>query len=251
VTPILVGVGLIAAIGLGVVLTRRPETSATPLQGATVVSAEPSKTSMPEVKAAVSAPEVKAAPVASGPEPGVVDINALAAPDGSHRAAPRASGLAVHHGADHGKEGAVASAAPVVSAAPAPEPVASAAPRPMGSVGDLQEEMKKRVGATDQPVEQPVAGGGGNPAAKQEKPSNAAVLGALGAVRGAVKACIADTDKPTRISVVFQSDGSVRSVSVSGGATGGAEACVQAAVRKARVAPFMADSFSTSFSVSP
>lgn len=251
VTPILVGVGLIAVIGLGVVLTRKPEASATPLQGATVVSAEPSKTSMPEVKAAVSAPEVKAAPLASGPEPGVVDINALAAPDGSHRAAPRASGLAVHHGADHGKEGAVASAAPVVSAAPAPEPVASAAPRPMGSVGDLQEEMRKRVGATDQPVEQPVAGGGGNPAAKQEKPSNAAVLGALGAVRGAVKACIADTDKPTRISVVFQSDGSVRSVSVSGGATGGAEACVQAAVRKARVAPFMADSFSTSFSVSP
>jgi hypothetical protein len=122
----------------------------------------------------------------------------------------------------------------------------------MGSVGELHDEMKKRVGATDQPEEQPGAGPSGNPNAKQEKPSNAAVLGALGAVRGAVKACIADTDKPTRISVTFQSNGSVKSVVVSGGAAGKpAEACVQAAVKKARVAPFAMDTFSTSFSVSP
>lgn len=247
VTPILVGVGLIAAIGLGVVLTRKTEPTSVALGGASpvVASAEPRATAKPEVSATAKA--VESAPPAVSADPGSVDINALGTAEPSARAAPRASGAAHHPGDDHkGHE------VPTGTTSAPAEPVASAAPRPMGSVGELHDEMKKRVGATDQPEEQPGAGPGGNPNAKQEKPSNAAVLGALGAVRGAVKACIADTDKPTRISVTFQSNGSVKSVVVSGGAAGKpAEACVQAAVKKARVAPFAMDTFSTSFSVSP
>jgi predicted component of type VI protein secretion system len=245
VTPILVGVGLIAVIGLGVVLTRKSEPTPTsaPFGGATsaAISAEPRPAPTPEASAPARAAE-SALPAVSS-DPGVVDINALGTAAPSARVAPRGSASG-HHGDDHRAE------APPPP--PTSEPVASAAPRPMGSVGELHDEMKKRVGATDQPDQPGDSSPGKNPDAKQEKPSNAAVLGALGAVRGAVKACIADTDKPTRISVTFQSDGSVRSVVVSGGAAGKpAEACVQAAVKKARVAPFMQDSFSTSFSVSP
>lgn len=240
VTPILVGVGLVAAIGLGVVFTRKPEP---PLQVAAttappVVSAAPEPKVEPKVEPKA---EPSAAPAPS--DSGVVDINALAAADASGKAAPRASGP-------------MPKASDKAPDAPPPattsEPVASAAPRVMGSVGELHDEMRKRAGSAEQGPEQADTGPGRNLDAKQEKPSSAAVLGALGAVRSAVKACIADTDKPSRISVTFQSDGSVRSVSVSGGAAGKpAEACVVAAVKKARVAPFVAESFSTSFSVSP
>jgi predicted component of type VI protein secretion system len=248
VTPILVGVGLIAVIGLGVVLTRKsePTPTSTAFGGAAsaAISAEPRPAPTPEASTAARAAE--SAPPAVSVDPGVVDINALGTAEPSAKAAPRASGAA-HPKEEKGPEAPASATAPATS-----EPVASAAPRPMGSVGELHDEMKKRVGTTDAPEQPAETPHGKNPDAKQEKPSNAAVLGALGAVRGAVKACIEDTDKPTRISVTFQSDGSVRSVVVSGGAAGKpAEACVQAAVKKARVAPFMQDSFSTSFSVSP
>lgn len=236
VTPILIGVALVAALGIGVVMTRKPEGPvATPVVAAA--------TSAPEIKAEVK-PEPSAAPVvtAAPAESGVVDINALSAADPSSKAAPRASGPLAK-----ASEKAPDAPPPVTS-----EPVASAAPRVMGSVGELHDEMRKRVGATEQGEQAAATGPTGDPNAKQEKPSKAAVSGALGAVRGAVKACIADTETPTRINVTFQSDGSVKSVVVSGGAAGkAAEACVQAAVKKARVAPFMDASFSTSFSVSP
>jgi hypothetical protein len=45
--------------------------------------------------------------------------------------------------------------------------------------------------------------------------------------------------------VTFQSDGSVQSVSVSGGAAGKpAETCIRAALMKARVPPFASPTFS-------
>lgn len=242
VTPILLGVGLIAALGLGVVLTRKKEPSSEVLS-APAISAEVKANSASEPKVSASgAPAESVVPSVSA-EPGIIDINSLGA-EPSAKAAPRGSGPL--HKAGDAPEIAAASAVP-----PPAEPVAtaSAAPRPMGSVGELIDEMRKRVGATDSLEESTDKGPAKNLDAKQEKPSNAAVSGALGAVRGAVKNCIADLEKSVRINVTFQSDGSVRSVSVSG--AGGAESCVQAAVRKAKVAPFMKESFSTSFSVSP
>jgi hypothetical protein len=122
----------------------------------------------------------------------------------------------------------------------------------MGSIGTLDEEMRKSVGATGRPADTAEDTTPSGPAAKQEKPSQGAVLGAIGAVRGGAQACLTDTDKPTRVNVVFGSDGAVRSVSLSGGAAGTpAEACVRAAVMKAKVAPFNDASYSTGFTLHP
>lgn len=234
-------IGVLALIGVGVVVTRSPAPPAnapakvTP-SAAPVITAEPA----PTVKAAESV-----APAAQPPsDPAAFDINALSG------ATPEASGkpgLRVGGPLPKATESAAPVAAPVVSA----PVVASAAPVPMGSVGALMDEMRKRVGADGKPVEETAQGPSG-PAAKQDKPSQGAVLGAIGAVRGAVKGCLDGIEAVTRVGLVFGSDGSVKSVSVSGGAAGkSAEACVKAAAMKARVAPFNDDSFSTSFSVRP
>ncbi len=58
------------------------------------------------------------------------------------------------------------------------------------------------------------------------------------------RACLGPDDPISRAQVTFQSDGSVQSVSVSGGASGKpAEACIRAALMKARVAPFAQPTF--------
>ena len=133
---------------------------------------------------------------------------------------------------------------------PSAPPAASAATPPPGAPGDLAEEMRKRVGgaaSSDAPTKDAEKEG---PAANQSKPSNGAVAGALGAVRGAAKACVEDLEGVTRVNVVFKSDGSVASVSVSGVAAGkSAEACVRAAVMKAKVAPFTDPTYSASFTI--
>jgi hypothetical protein len=109
--------------------------------------------------------------------------------------------------------------------------------------------MRKRVGAKDSP-DGPKEDAKEASDAKQSKPSNGAVAGALGAVRGAAKACVEDLEGVTRAQVVFKSDGTVQSVSVSGPAAGkAAEACVKAAVMKAKVAPFTDPTYSASLTL--
>lgn len=110
--------------------------------------------------------------------------------------------------------------------------------------------MRKAVGAKEGEASAEKESAG--PAAKQEKPSNGAVQGALGAVRGAAKGCVDGFEGVTRVGVTFQSDGSVQSVSVSGAAAGKpAEGCIRSAVMKAKVAPFNDATYSTSFSIRP
>jgi hypothetical protein len=77
------------------------------------------------------------------------------------------------------------------------------------------------------------------------KPSAGAIHGALGAALPGARACVDPDDAISHAMVTFQSDGSVQSVSVSGGAAGKpAEACIRAALMKARVPPFANPTFS-------
>ena len=77
------------------------------------------------------------------------------------------------------------------------------------------------------------------------KPSTGAVHGALGAALPGARACVDPDDAISHAMVTFQSDGSVQNVSVSGGAAGKpAEACIRAALMKARVPPFASPTFS-------
>jgi hypothetical protein len=77
------------------------------------------------------------------------------------------------------------------------------------------------------------------------KPSMGAIHGALGAALPGARACVDPDDAISHAMVTFQSDGSVQSVSVSGGAAGKpAEACIRTALMKARVPPFASPTFS-------
>jgi hypothetical protein len=77
------------------------------------------------------------------------------------------------------------------------------------------------------------------------KPSVGAIHGALGAALPGARACVDPDDAISHAMVTFQSDGSVQNVTVSGGAAGKpAEACIRAALMKARVPPFASPTFS-------
>jgi hypothetical protein len=109
-----------------------------------------------------------------------------------------------------------------------------------GGSGDLQEAMKTAAGGgtglgsggTAQTNTQAM----GNVA---QRPSQGQVAGAIGSVMPAAKACLNGDEPMSRATVTFQSDGTVKSVNVSGFAAGKPqEACIKTALSKATVSPF-------------
>jgi hypothetical protein len=85
-----------------------------------------------------------------------------------------------------------------------------------------------------------------------DKPSTGAVQAAIASVMGSARSCVAGADGPTPATVIFGSNGSVKSV-VVGGAVEGTPAgkCISAALSRAKVAPFAQSSFSVGVSVRP
>ena len=85
-----------------------------------------------------------------------------------------------------------------------------------------------------------------------ERPSAGAAQAAVGAVLGAARACVAGQPQPSSAQLVFGSDGQVASVAVGGPAAGTpSAACIESALKKARVQPFAASSFSLGVTVRP
>lgn len=84
-----------------------------------------------------------------------------------------------------------------------------------------------------------------------DRPSTGAVQAAIGSVMSPARACVAGgAAAPAQIT--FGSDGSVSSVAVSGTAAGTpAASCIEAALKRARVAPFTNHSFSLNIWVRP
>ena len=85
-----------------------------------------------------------------------------------------------------------------------------------------------------------------------DKPSTGAVQAAIASVMGSARSCVAGADGPTPATVIFGSNGSVKSV-VIGGAVEGTPAgkCISSALSRAKVAPFAQSSFSVGVSVRP
>ena len=111
-----------------------------------------------------------------------------------------------------------------------------------GGSGDLNEAMKAAAGggtglgtgggATTQG---PTFAAGSVP----QRPSQGQVAGAIGSVMPAAKACLNGDEPMSRATVTFQSDGTVKSVNVTGFAAGKPqEACIKTALSKATVSPF-------------
>jgi hypothetical protein len=117
---------------------------------------------------------------------------------------------------------------------PAPEAVAKAAAEKKDD--EAAKQMKPAATAGDLP----------------DKPSTGAVQAAIGSVMGSARACVAGQGEDSRASISFGSDGRVKSVGVSGKAAGTpAEACIRAALSKARVQPFARPSFSVGATIRP
>jgi hypothetical protein len=110
-----------------------------------------------------------------------------------------------------------------------------------GGGGDLQEAMKTAAGGGTGLGN---GGGGGSQTTQAagnvaQRPSQGQVAGAIGSVMPAAKACLNGDEPMSRATVTFQSDGTVKSVSVSGFAAGKPqEACIKTALSKATVSPF-------------
>jgi hypothetical protein len=85
-----------------------------------------------------------------------------------------------------------------------------------------------------------------------DRPSAGAAQAAVGAVLGAARACIAGHPVPSSAQLLFASDGTVQSVTVGGPAAGtSAAGCIENALKKARVQPFAASTFSLGVTVRP
>lgn len=135
--------------------------------------------------------------------------------------------------------------------APAPAATlteAALAPSGASAAGDLGDAMRGAVGPRDQATSAGTETSSG-PNAAQVRPSPGAVVGALGSVLPAARACLAPDDPVRSGLVVFKSDGTVARVELRGSKP--EDDCVRSALAKAKVAPFVDDTFSTRVTVRP
>jgi Meckel syndrome type 1 protein len=149
--------------------------------------------------------------------------------------------------------GASASDTPAVAATGMTSPAAHS-----GAGGaNLEALMQQAAGVSSTPAPAPASGTAGDaplpaPGSIPLKPSLGAIQGALGAALPAARACLGPDDPISHATVTFRSDGSVESVSVSGGAAGkAAEGCIRGALGKARVPPFVQPSFTAPATIRP
>ncbi len=162
-----------------------------------------------------------------------------------------------------------AAAKPVAAVAPPPAAATAAAPdpklvavvptatAPAGSGKSLEALMQQAAGVTSSPTapaatSTPDDSTQAAPGSVPLRPSTGAVRGALGAVTPGAKACLDPDDPISHAMVTFQSDGSVQNVTVSGGAAGKpAEACIRAALSRARIPAFASATFSAPVTIRP
>ncbi len=147
------------------------------------------------------------------------------------RAPPKAAAAPTAGGKSSAKASGAPQAAPPVELAEEDQPK-HATPSP--AVAKLEPE----------PALKPAEGSSGS---VPLTPSAGAVSTALGAVRSGAQACLAGQSEPVSATITFAADGRVLRVS----AGGPAGACIQAALAKARIAPFARETFSASTTVRP
>lgn len=204
-----------------------------------------------DTKPATPAPTQAAAQAEPTPaaEP-TMDPNALptATPDSKVATAPK--GHVAPKAGGHAGAPAVAPEAPKAEAKLTQKDLPAT---PTGPAGDLGKAMGQAVGDDGKPKTMTPAAGDGEKApagSVPQKPSQGAVTGAIGAVLREARECLGPDDPVSHANVVFGSDGKVQSVSVSGAAAGKpAEACIKAALGKAKVGPFAEPSYSTRITV--
>ena len=204
---------------------------------------------------AVDAPKATAtaaATVATNDAPKTDDVDLDSLPQGGGTPGTKAP-VAAHGG----------TAPKATASGGAPPPAGSVDPRLVvnnlptgggGSGGDLTNAMQAAAGggSSTAAAVNTATGPQYAPGSVPQKPSQGQVAGAIGAVLPDAKHCLNEGDPISRANVVFKSDGSVQSVSVSGFAAGKpAEACIKTALGKAKVSPFAEATYSFPVTVRP
>jgi len=124
-----------------------------------------------------------------------------------------------------------------------------------GGNGDLNAEMKAAAGGGTG-----LGGSGGQaaqgptfaPGTVPQRPSQGQVTGAIGLVTPGARACLGSDEPVSHATITFQSDGTVKSVSVTGFAAGKPqEACIKTALSKAHVDPFAEATYPATISIRP
>jgi hypothetical protein len=223
--------------------------------------ASPAPTAVAPVSPPVAQPAAKAAaPAATGaaPQPGApVAAADKAAEDGVDPSSlPAVSGKAVNHrvASGPGKSVSVAGGA-VDKPPPNPALIAKNIPSSPGESGSLSDAIRNAApGGTDgtpdktAPASAPQFSAGSVP----QRPSGGAIAGGIGAVMGEARACLGLDDPISYAAVTFESSGAVAGVAVTGFAAGKpAEACIKAALGKAKVPPFAQPTYKQTFTVRP
>lgn len=139
------------------------------------------------------------------------------------------------------EEGTAVAAAPTASApaANAPPQASATAPEPPKSGGSTAPAARMKPAdstSSDLP----------------EKPSSGAVQAAVAARLSAARSCVSGQKGPSSATVTWDSNGSVKSVSVSGPAAGTpAESCIKSALGASRVKPFSRPTYSVPLTIRP
>lgn len=127
-------------------------------------------------------------------------------------------------------------------------------PEKVNADGTLDEAMRDAAGAdgTKKNDATPASDDENKPKNIPDRPPTGAVTAAVGSVMGAAKGCVSGADDVSRATITFGSDGSVKSVSVSGWAAGKpAASCIQSALKGANVGPFSQPTFVFGVAIRP
>ncbi|HEX5100987.1 MAG TPA: hypothetical protein VFV94_15865 [Polyangiaceae bacterium] len=242
-------IGLAAGFGLYVAGNRKTEIIQVPV----AVNAPAATPEVTSKAAAESAPRANALtpdmlPAERGAATPVLTPDALARESASSKAAASvADARPVAPSERPAGPAAVASAATPTTAAGAakPEKIVLEEEHAAGDAGPARASKPPATPGL-RPAELNANGG------IADKPSTGAAQAAVGAVLGAARSCIAGQPQGSSATLVFGSSGEVTRVSVSGPAEGTpAAACIQSALKKARVQPFAASNFSLGVTIRP
>lgn len=237
------------------------------IAAATFVGINMTKTPASEPVAAVAPPapqpETPAAPTAAPEPPPAATAEATPAPaedtvDPSALPASKGAKVALSKAPAVGAKAAPKAAAPEPAAKPEEkkEPAKlTAKDLPQGAAGgntDLNTAMQRAAGPSasgDQKAAEP-SGPQFAAGSVPRKPSQGAVTGAIGAVLSQARACVGPDDPVSRAAIVFSSGGAVQQVRVSGHAAGKpAEACIKAALGKAKLTPFAEPTYTANITI--
>jgi hypothetical protein len=250
------GLATAAAMAAGVFFVMRAQHAKSQAAAPAAVAVVTPAPADPKAEAPVAATAVAPPAVVAAAAPAADDTKADDTKVAALSGAPKASNAGISKKAAGGARIAKAEPSDKID----PKLIAKDLPPAPGPTGALADAIKQSAAATPAPTpasqdttpppatNDPAIAAGSVP----QKPSQGAVTGAIGAALPSARACLKPDEPVSRASITFGSNGSVSSVVVTGNAAGKpAEACIKAALGKAKVPAFAMPTYSANVTVRP